>query len=132
MYKRLFFSVIVILFANVFVSVNNFVVLGNNSNSTIYGPVGGPKASQHRFEARSTDIFRMLFKGAEKSVVIVCGDGDTDLDLYIYDEKGNLVTSHNDSTDLCVCTFVPRWTAYFSIKIVNRGFVYNTYVLRTN
>ena len=62
----------------------------------------------------------------------VVGDGDTDLDLYVYDQNGNLIDKDVDYTDNCVCTFVPRWTGLFVIKIVNRGSVYNRYVLRTN
>ena len=50
----------------------------------------------------------------------------------MYDENGNLVDSDSDYTDNCVCTFTPRWTGYFKIRVVNRGGVYNNYVLRTN
>lgn len=54
---------------------------------------------------------------------------ETDLDLYIYDENGNLIDSDIDNTDICVCTWTPRWTGRFKIKIVNRGSVYNNYRL---
>ena len=82
--------------------------------------------------AGGTDRYTAVFRGGENAIVMVIGDGDTDLDLYIYDENGNLITYDNDYTDNCVCTFTPRWTGTFVIKIVNRGRVYNNYVLRTN
>ena len=54
------------------------------------------------------------------------------LGLYVYDNNGNLIDKDDDYTDNCVCTWTPRWTGNFRIKIVNRGSVYNRYVLRTN
>ena len=52
--------------------------------------------------------------------------------LDTYDSNGNLIDSDTDYTDNCVCTWTPRWTGNFRIKIVNRGGVYNRYILRTN
>ena len=42
------------------------------------------------------------------------------------------IDSDTDYSDNCVCTRTPRWTGSFRIKIVNRGSVYNRYVIRTN
>ena len=50
----------------------------------------------------------------------------------IYDENGNLIDSDTDSTDECLCTFTPRWTGQFKIKIKNRGNVYNEYQITTS
>ncbi len=98
----------------------------------VRGAVGGAKYVVERVNAHSTDVYRISFRAQELAIVTVIGDGDTDLDLYIYDENGNLITSDTDYTDDCICTFTPRWTGVFVIKIVNRGNVYNQYVLRTN
>ena len=65
-------------------------------------------------------------------MVTVIGDGDTDLDLYVYDENGNLIDKDVDYSDDCVVSFVPKWTGVFTIKIMNRGNVYNNYIMRTN
>ena len=64
--------------------------------------------------------------------VVVSGDGDTDLDLYVYDSNGNLIAKDDDYTDGCYVRWRPSWTGRFIIKIVNRGPVYNKYVLMTN
>ena len=96
------------------------------------GAVGGPKQSHDRVNARSTDKYVVKFRGGSRARVTVNGDGDTDLDLYIYDETGNLIVSDTDDTDYCVCTWTPSWTGNFTIKIVNRGGVYNRYHLETN
>ena len=96
------------------------------------GAVGGPQYAESNVAAYGTDRYTVRFRGGEMARVVVSGDSDTDLDLYIYDENGNLITSDVDYTDQCVCTFQPRWTGPFVIKIVNRGRVYNHYVLVTN
>lgn len=96
------------------------------------GAVGGPKYKSDCVRGNATDIYRVNFRGGELATVAVVGDGDTDLDLYIYDENGNLIDYDSDYTDRCVCSFYPRWTGYFSIKIVNRGAITNCYVIRTN
>jgi hypothetical protein len=53
-------------------------------------------------------------------------------DLYVYDENGNQVAADDDLTDECFVSWVPRWTGVFTIRIVNRGSVYNRYRLTTN
>ena len=98
----------------------------------VRGRVGGPASHTDTVNANHTDRYTITFRGGEEVIVIVNGDGDTDLDLFIYDENGNFITSDTDSTDNCVCTFNPRWTGSFTIKIKNYGNVYNRYVLITN
>ena len=98
----------------------------------VRGASGGTKYANSRVEAHDYDIYNVTFRSGETAIVTVIGDGDTDLDLYVYDSNGNLIDSDNDYTDNCVCTWTPRWTGNFRIKIVNRGNVYNRYILRTN
>ena len=76
-----------------------------------------------------TDTWTYTFRANSEARVTVEGDGDTDLDLYIYDENNNLITKDEDNIDYCICTWTPKWTGTFKIKIVNRGSVYNRYRL---
>ena len=76
-----------------------------------------------------TDTWTYTFRANSEARVTVEGDGDTDLDLYIYDENNNLITKDDDNIDYCICTWTPKWTGTFKIKIVNRGNVYNRYRL---
>lgn len=101
-------------------------------NSNVRGASGGQKYTTERVNAKSTDVYKIQFRGGEMAMVIVIGDGDTDLDLYVYDSSGNLVASDTDYSDDCVVSWVPRWTSTYTIKVVNRGNVYNRYVIRTN
>ncbi|MBR5299229.1 MAG: hypothetical protein IKU36_03140 [Bacteroidales bacterium] len=96
------------------------------------GVVGGSKSMEDIVPAHSTNAYKERFWGGEVAEVVVFGDGDTDLDLYIYDENDNLITSDTDYTDICICRWNPIWTGYFIIKVVNRGSVYNAYVIATN
>lgn len=99
---------------------------------TTRGAVGGPKYNRDKVNAKGTDWYNVRFRGGETACVYVSGDGDTDLDLYIYDSNDNLITSDCDGTDECIVSFTPRWTGTFKIKIKNWGNVYNRYTLTTN
>lgn len=100
--------------------------------SQVRGATTGPKYSSTYVKAKGTDVYRISFRAGQTAIVTVIGDGDTDLDLYVYDENGNLIDKDVDYSDDCVVTFTPRWTGVFVIKVVNRGNVYNSYVMRTN
>lgn len=90
-------------------------------------PVEGLKYDIHRVAALSSDVFVLRFTGGEPAVVAVVGDGDTDLDLFVYDENGNLIGKDDDATDTCLVNFVPRWSGPFRIVVQNLGLVYNEY-----
>ena len=79
--------------------------------------------------AHSTDTYSITARGGEEKLVMVIGDGDTDLDLYVYDENGNLIDSDTDSSDTMVCSWTPKWTGKFTIKIKNLGSVRNYYTM---
>lgn len=96
------------------------------------GAVGGPRYTEERVYGKSTDTYVIKFWANELAEVIVIGDGDNDLDLYIYDEGGHLIASDTDYTDQCICRWVPSWTGSFTIKIVNRGAIYSNYAIATN
>lgn len=96
------------------------------------GALGGPKRASTEVKAYATDVITVRFKGGENAVIAVSGDGDTDLDLYIYDENGNLVGADTNGLDDCKVRFFPKWTGTFKIKVKNLGNVYNRYLLVTN
>jgi len=90
-------------------------------------PVGGSRYDVHRVAAYGTDVFHVGYYGGESASVIIDGDGDTDLDLFVYDEFGNLIGADTDGTDFCVVRFTPGWTGSFRIEVQNLGSVYNQY-----
>lgn len=102
------------------------------SKSATRGAVGGPKYAESRVYGKDYVYYKVKFWANELAEVVVIGDGDNDLDLYIYDQNGNLIASDTDYTDQCICRWVPSWTGVFTIKIVNRGIVYSNYAIATN
>lgn len=109
------------------------LALIKDTQKTSRGPCGPTYFRRtDRVLAGYTDTWTYTFTGGKEAYVIVTGDGDTDLDLYIYDENNNLIDSDTDETDDCICSFTPRWTGKFYIKIKNRGRVYNNYVILIN
>jgi hypothetical protein len=96
------------------------------------GRVGGPSRTVTSVNALTTDVFTIPFRGGEVASIFVSGDGDTDLDLYVYDENGNQIASDDDYSDDCIVRFIPKWTGAFRVRVRNRGLVYNRYVLLTN
>jgi len=96
------------------------------------GAVNGPSRHYDTVNGSSTDTYTINFIANSLAEILVSGDGDTDLDLYVYDSNGNLIVKdENYSDDSYVC-WVPAWTGKFYVKVVNRGPVYNRYVILTN
>ncbi|MCX7962606.1 MAG: hypothetical protein N2653_13690, partial [Burkholderiales bacterium] len=82
--------------------------------------------------AFASDVFRVTFRGLEPALVGISGDGDTDLDLFVYDETGRLVCRSERPVDEEICQWVPRWTGVFRIEVRNLGRVWNRYLILTN
>lgn len=101
-------------------------------NAQTRGAVGGAITHRDRVLAGCTDSYTIRFRGGEVAYIVVNGDHDTDLDLYVYDENGNFIVADTDRTDICTVSFTPRWTGVFYVKIKNLGRVSNYYTLYTN
>jgi hypothetical protein len=111
---------------------NMQAVIDDLEGSMTKGRAGGPAVHYDRVEAYTTDIYRITFRGGQSAIVEVVGDGDTDLDCFMYDENGNLIVSDVDYTDHCILVWTPSWTGPFELQIQNLGSVWNGYVLSTN
>lgn len=97
------------------------------------GVTTGPKGATHTVNARATDVFRnLVFRGGEPAAVGISGDGDTDLDLVVFDENNNVVCRADGPGDDEICRWNPRWTGPFRIEVRNLGNVYNRYRILTN
>lgn len=72
------------------------------------------------------------FFGNERAIVTLNGWNDTDLDLYVYDEYGNLICEGISYSSSEYCEWTPRWTGNFTVVVYNNGGFENTYSLWTN
>lgn len=96
------------------------------------GAVGGPRYQVDKVGAGGTITYTLAFEAGKLAEVLVCGDGDTDLDLYVFDQNNNLIVYDEGYSDDCYVSFVPRWTGNFYIVVKNRGRVYNRFQIATN
>lgn len=81
-----------------------------------------------RVEAFDTDIWT-IWTTSGSNQVVVDGDGDTDLDCYVYDLSGQLLGKDDDATDYCIVDFYRRRSGNVKVHIVNLGTVWNRYEL---
>jgi len=65
---------------------------------------------------RSEYLTVNLQGGTSYALVGVCDEDCQDLDLRLYDENGNLVSSDNSSDDIPVVSVTPSWSGQFQIK----------------
>ena len=96
------------------------------------GNINGPSRDYSAVNGRSYTDYTASFVANQLAEILVSGDGDTDLDLYVYDSNGNLIASDTDYSDDCYVRWIPAWTGRYTIRIVNRGPVYNRFVILTN
>jgi hypothetical protein len=93
---------------------------------------GGQRGGSYRIAARDTHTWRVVFVGGGTARVALAGDGQTVLDLYIYDLDGNLIARDERGRVTCLVQWRPRYTDTFLIVVVNRGSTYNDYAYLTN
>ena len=81
----------------------------------------------------TTRLTNVRFEGGEPAVVLVIGDGDGDLDLWVYDENsGGLIKKDTDTTSECMASWTPRYTGPFTIRVKNVGSIAERYVVVVN
>lgn len=107
----------------------NLLSLIDDAKKATRSPI--PSSIRHPdcVEALDVDVYKILCRGGETTTIYVSGDGDTDLDLYVYDGNGNLICKDDDGSDECLVSFIPYRNHTFTVRIRNRGRVYNCYTL---
>jgi hypothetical protein len=93
---------------------------------------GQAKTHQDTVQPGATDVYSVVFSGAQLAEAGIVGDGSSDLDLIVYDENDHLVCRSTGISDREYCRWWPRWTGPFRIEIQNLGAVANLYRLATN
>ena len=88
----------------------------------LYGQVASATRREHTIE----------FRGGEPAVVYDSGDGDSDLDVFVYDESGQLVASATGPRDECVARWKPERQGRFRVEVRNLGSASNWYWMATN
>jgi len=101
-------------------------------NTRTRGAVGGPRAGTDVVYGGNSVFFQLGFFADQRAEVIISGNGASDLDLYIYDSNGNLITYDRGNTDDAFASWVPAWTGSFTIEVKNCGSKANRFDIYTN
>ncbi len=92
-------------------------------------PVGGPQQAIEIVQPLTSDYYTVTLRAGELTIIALSGSGTSDLDLYLYDENGNLIEQDLGMNDSARVSVVPRWTGPFRVRVQNRGMRPNLYRL---
>jgi hypothetical protein len=94
------------------------------------GPPDGPLFLERSVPANHTYTLTLTLRGNEWTTVNLSGDGDTCLELRVYDRFDNLIASDTlGFGDDRLVRFRPGFTGQYKIKVKNIGNVYNKFVM---
>ncbi len=96
------------------------------------GAADGPVFLTSRVKAGLTKDFKITFKADELAEVRVSANGYSDLDLYVYDEFGHLVSCDCEYGPDCSCTWTPVWTGTYTVRVFNNGDNDDSFFVMTN
>jgi hypothetical protein len=96
------------------------------------GAGGGPRERQSRVPPNGVDTYSIAFRGGEPAVVYVTGDGQSNLDLTVFDPNGRRIGLDAGPYDEGLVRWTPRVTGNYRVEVRNLGKVSNGYVLITN
>jgi hypothetical protein len=90
------------------------------------GSEKGPRRYRDvRVNANADVEYKVKFRQGEMAEAAVIGQGDTDVDLFIYDESGRLVASDVVVSDFCLCRWYPEKTQTYRVVVKNLGTKFN-------
>ncbi len=93
------------------------------------GRVGGPGSDRKVVAAGSFVYYHEMIRGGERTNITLSGDGDSDLDLFVFDAAGNLIVKDEGLSDqAAVWVFTPTTTT-IRIEVRNVGRLANLYTL---
>jgi hypothetical protein len=85
------------------------------------GPEGGSKLEAQEIRPYQTVSEQMKFRGGEMATVIASSQRGTDVDLYVFDEAGNLVAWDDSPLDACAVEWLPERPARYAFVVRNTG-----------
>ena len=94
--------------------------------------IGGASSWPSSLPAGQTDVWEVPFYATSDAEIAVLGDGDTNLDIQITDENGNVICRDVSWSASLSCNFAPAQNGYFYVTVQNLGQVQNSYHLLTN
>lgn len=106
------------------------LALGSLPEDGTAGAVTGPRRWKRKILKGQEVVYKIQFRGGQPAEFAFIGDGSTDLDLYITDERGNKVNGGFDDkgrptrdgrdffpTDIAVIRWIPPRTQTYIIRV---------------
>lgn len=82
---------------------------------------------------QSFTLKNVKFEGQKPARILVIGDGDGDLDLWVHDgNTGGLIGHDEDLLSICEVVWVTKFEGPFTIKVANVGSVAERYFVLAN
>jgi hypothetical protein len=95
-------------------------------------PVHGEFLVVRGVEQQTTDVLQLAYQAGRKARLKLLGDGDTDLDIAVHDPAGKQVAVGNGPTDSEEVAWQAETTGVYTVRITNKGTIWNQYVLTTD
>ncbi len=80
-------------------------------------------------DSNSSQTWTFDLRGSEPVRIVLRGDGDTDLDLFVRDTNNFSIAKAEGTTDREAVRFTPAYDGQFKVTVKNLGGVYNEYRL---
>jgi hypothetical protein len=96
------------------------------------GVEDGPRSQRVVAPPLAKQVYPEVFRPGEPARVLIAGDGQSNLDLYVFDEQGRRLCASEELDDVEECQWQPQQGRRFLIHVVNRGRTENQYHLRSN
>ena len=104
-------------------------VLFAAANATLASPADGTLRTTDVVSPNHYIEYRVYLLAGEPTRIAVRGDGQGDVDLYLFDENGHRIDYDNDYTDTCFASVTPAWSGNFTIRVVNAGSIPDQYTI---
>lgn len=111
-------------------AVVDMATTGSTARGDVQGAAGYYSG---RVLANGESSFNITFEGGEPAMVMIVGDGDTDLDMFVTDAYGNEICSGLSYTDRETCGWVVEGgDSQYTVRVTNLGDVWNAVKVYTN
>ena len=102
------------------------------SSMTLRGAVDGPKMHRARLGSSRAHSYEFTFAGKARASVAIVGDGETDLDIEVFDSHGKHIATSELPGDHESLSWVPKSASIYRVEIRNNGTTSNDYTLISN
>ena len=103
------------------------LLIGSTATASVASPIPGPWRSVTSVNAFDSDFYTTTLRGGEYTAITIIGDGDTDLNVAVYNAAGQRITGTTGRGDKFTLRFVPSASGTYRIEVRNHGGIHNNY-----